>query len=192
MSERRVLEIRDIDGFVTKRLHSCGHPVAEARLALGWSQARLARESGMSLLAIQNIEHRSSQPYPATREALARVLGLPVETLFPPAAAAVPRPCRGSGRPVTPEGARLARLRQERGLTISALARRAGLAQPLISRFEREGPGPLLALKTARALARALDIPLDDLFPDSEDGHADADQGQGAGTWASEARTKAA
>lgn len=60
----------------------------------------------------------------------------------------------------------LRRLRIERGLTLQELATRSGLAKGSLSRLETGHVGP--TLPTARMLARALDLSIDDIFPEDE------------------------
>ena len=49
------------------------------RLRRGWSQAELARRSGMNATTISLIESGRFRPYPAQVGKLARALGLPPE-----------------------------------------------------------------------------------------------------------------
>ena len=63
-------------------------------------------------------------------------------------------------------GARLRAIREERGLTQKELARLAGIAEMLVSRYERGVGNP--AIDTAIALARALEVSLDYLLLDQK------------------------
>jgi transcriptional regulator with XRE-family HTH domain len=62
---------------------------------------------------------------------------------------------------LTAFGIEVARLRQERGLTIEALAEATGVSRKTIINIENAHKG--LRLSTAHALAHALGIPLADL-----------------------------
>jgi transcriptional regulator with XRE-family HTH domain len=59
-------------------------------------------------------------------------------------------------------GRRLARLRAERGVKVSALAREAGVSPSLVSQIERGQSRP--SVSTLFELAQALDVPVDALF----------------------------
>jgi transcriptional regulator with XRE-family HTH domain len=78
-------------------------------------------------------------------------------------AAAEPHPTHGIGD-------RLARLRGERGVKVSALARAVGVSPSLISQIERGQSRP--SVSTLFELAQALDVPVDAFFRDDEDASA--------------------
>ncbi|MFE7609664.1 helix-turn-helix domain-containing protein [Streptomyces celluloflavus] len=61
---------------------------------------------------------------------------------------------------------RVRQLRKERLMTLEALAERAGVTKSYLSKVERGHSMPSIAVSTA--LARALDVPLDSLFADTE------------------------
>jgi transcriptional regulator with XRE-family HTH domain/quercetin dioxygenase-like cupin family protein len=76
-------------------------------------------------------------------------------------------PAGGAGREVHATagiGDRLARLRGERGVKVSALARAIGVSPSLISQIERGQSRPSVA--TLFDLAQALDVPVDAFFRD--------------------------
>ena len=60
-------------------------------------------------------------------------------------------------------GRHVRRIREERGLTITEVARRVDISIAYLSRIERERENPPPD-KLMKALARALDLPADDLF----------------------------
>ncbi|HXF73961.1 MAG TPA: helix-turn-helix transcriptional regulator [Actinomycetota bacterium] len=60
------------------------HPVRLARERLGLSQEELARRAGISTWTVQRTETWKTRPRPLIQRALAEVLALPVEELFPP------------------------------------------------------------------------------------------------------------
>jgi len=64
-------------------------------------------------------------------------------------------------------GERLRLLRMSHGLTQNDLARLAGVTRPLISRLERNQRAGI-NLKTARLLAQAMNISIDELVGDSQ------------------------
>jgi transcriptional regulator with XRE-family HTH domain len=64
-------------------------------------------------------------------------------------------------------GERLARLRGERGIKVSALAREIGVSPSLISQIERGQSRP--SVSTLFDLAQALDVPVDAFFRDGVD-----------------------
>jgi len=71
-------------------------------------------------------------------------------------------------------GARLRELRRERGLSIRGLAAELGCSASHISQFERGLSEPSVGLLTA--LAAALGVPMDALFPRPQDGAAETDR----------------
>src|ERR687885_946560 len=64
-------------------------------------------------------------------------------------------------------GERLARLRSERGIKVSALARTVGVSPSLISQIERSQSRP--SVSTLFELAQALEVPVDAFFRDAAD-----------------------
>lgn len=69
---------------MTKRGNtSWGERVAERRKALDWSQAQLADLSQLSQSAISRIETGEAPVQDCHKVAIARVLGCPIEALFP-------------------------------------------------------------------------------------------------------------
>jgi transcriptional regulator with XRE-family HTH domain/quercetin dioxygenase-like cupin family protein len=68
-------------------------------------------------------------------------------------------------------GERLARLRGERGIKVSALAREIGVSPSLISQIERGQSRP--SVSTLFDLAQALDVPVDAFFRDGVPADAD-------------------
>lgn len=68
-----------------------------------------------------------------------------------------------AGRPTSKKppafGARLAKLRQEQGLSQAALAKIIGISQPMIEYYERraKNPGVAFAVKAAKALGISTD-----------------------------------
>jgi transcriptional regulator with XRE-family HTH domain len=69
-------------------------------------------------------------------------------------------------------GDRLARLRGERGIKVSALAREIGVSPSLISQIERGQSRP--SVSTLFALSQALNVPVDAFFRDGAEAHAAA------------------
>jgi transcriptional regulator with XRE-family HTH domain/quercetin dioxygenase-like cupin family protein len=69
-----------------------------------------------------------------------------------------------AAHPTAGIGERLARLRGERGVKVSALAREAGVSPSLISQIERGLSRP--SVSTLFALSEALDVPVDAFFRD--------------------------
>jgi transcriptional regulator with XRE-family HTH domain len=70
----------------------------------------------------------------------------------------------GTPHPTHGIGERLARLRAERGVKVSALARAVGVSPSLISQIERGQSRP--SVSTLFELAQALDVPVDAFFRD--------------------------
>ena len=66
-------------------------------------------------------------------------------------------------------GERVARLRSERAIKVSALARAAGVSPSMISQIERGQSRP--SVSTLFALAQALDVPVDAFFRDDPHTH---------------------
>ena len=58
-------------------------------------------------------------------------------------------------------------LRQKRGLTVTELARRAGVSKSMISQVENGGTAP--SIETMRSIAAVLEVPLFTLFLNQED-----------------------
>lgn len=58
-------------------------PLTDARLARGWTQRKLAAESGLSLSTIGNIELGRHPASRASRRLLSLALGLDESALFP-------------------------------------------------------------------------------------------------------------
>jgi transcriptional regulator with XRE-family HTH domain len=82
----------------------------------------------------------------------------------------------GPGAPDVPAleiGPRLAAHRAQRGMKVSALARRVGVSASLISQIERGQSRP--SVSTLLALAEALDVPVDAFFRDTGAGERDTD-----------------
>lgn len=73
---------------------------------------------------------------------------------------------RGRNAPVEPHsvGSRIRRLREERGLTVSAFAKDVGVSSGLISQVERNITDP--SLETLRRIAQSLQVPMFNLFQD--------------------------
>jgi transcriptional regulator with XRE-family HTH domain len=67
-------------------------------------------------------------------------------------------------------GARLARLRSERGIKVSALARAIGVSPSMISQIERNQLRP--SVSTLFELANALEVPVDAFFRDATEDRA--------------------
>jgi transcriptional regulator with XRE-family HTH domain len=67
-------------------------------------------------------------------------------------------------------GARLARLRSERGIKVSALARAIGVSPSMISQIERSQSRP--SVSTLFELSKALDVPVDAFFRDAAEDRA--------------------
>ncbi|GAA1642876.1 XRE family transcriptional regulator [Nonomuraea sp. NPDC048882] len=63
-------------------------------------------------------------------------------------------------------GARIRKLRTERGLTLAQLAAAAGVSSGLISQVERDLADP--SLETLRKIAKVLDLPLFSLFQEPD------------------------
>ncbi len=59
--------------------------------------------------------------------------------------------------------ARLRRVRQDKALTQEELAARAGVSQAMVSEYER---GAIPTLETAAKICRALDVPLEHIWPE--------------------------
>jgi transcriptional regulator with XRE-family HTH domain len=72
-----------------------------------------------------------------------------------------------AAHPTAGIGERLARLRTERGVKVSALARQVGVSPSLISQIERGQSRP--SVSTLFELSEALDVPVDAFFRDSAD-----------------------
>jgi transcriptional regulator with XRE-family HTH domain len=66
--------------------------------ARGWTDADLAGRAGLDRAHVNQIKNGRALPTVATALALARALGVPVATAFPPGSAAVRRPARGVRR----------------------------------------------------------------------------------------------
>ena len=87
----------------------------------------------------------------------------------------VPQPERPAGGPEAQAnpthgiGERLARLRAQRGVKVSALAREVGVSPSLISQIERGQSRP--SVSTLFALSQALDVPVDAFFRDGAEEH---------------------
>lgn len=71
---------------------AAARPLRVVRVARNFSQARLARASGLSPSTISRLENGHEQPYRLTRERLAEVLDYPVGELFPENEKGVSRP----------------------------------------------------------------------------------------------------
>jgi transcriptional regulator with XRE-family HTH domain len=71
-----------------------GGLLKEYRYAIGWTQAELARRSGLSVRGIQHLERGETRPYRHTHEQLAAALGLSSEQRARFAALALPTPRR--------------------------------------------------------------------------------------------------
>jgi transcriptional regulator with XRE-family HTH domain len=82
-----------------------------------------------------------------------------------------PEPARpdpaAAAHPTHGIGDRLARLRTERKIRVSALARQVGVSPSLISQIERGQSRP--SVSTLFELSQALDVPVDAFFRDAED-----------------------
>ena len=74
----------------------------------------------------------------------------------------VPAPLTGTVRTTDMIGDRIRELRHERGFSVRRLAQLAGVSIGLISQVERGINDP--SLQTLRAVAKALDVPVFDLF----------------------------
>jgi transcriptional regulator with XRE-family HTH domain len=85
----------------------------------------------------------------------------------------------GTPHPTHGIGERLARLRAERGVKVSALARAVGVSPSLISQIERGQSRP--SVSTLFELAQALDVPVDAFFRD--DGGIPAAAAPAAEAW---------
>ena len=62
--------------------------------ARGWTDAELAARAGLDRAHVNQIKNGRALPSVATAMALARALGTPVATVFPPGSAATRRPPR--------------------------------------------------------------------------------------------------
>jgi transcriptional regulator with XRE-family HTH domain len=67
-------------------------------------------------------------------------------------------------------GARIRDARQQRGLSVGALAEQAGVSKSLVSQIERGVAAP--SLDTVRRLASALEVPVFSLFLEEADSHS--------------------
>lgn len=67
--------------------------------ARGWTDTDLAERAGLDRAHVNQIKNGRALPTVATALALARALGLPVATVFPPGSAAARRPSRPARRP---------------------------------------------------------------------------------------------
>lgn len=67
--------------------------------ARGWTDAGLAERAGLDRAHVNQLKNGRALPTVATALALARALGVPVATVFPPGSAAARRPPRGARRP---------------------------------------------------------------------------------------------
>jgi transcriptional regulator with XRE-family HTH domain len=67
-------------------------------------------------------------------------------------------------------GARVRELRQDRGLTLKALGRRAGLSHPFLSQLERGLARP--SVGSVERIARALDVPVSALWAERQNSAA--------------------
>lgn len=114
-----------------------GDRVREEREVLGWSQATLAAQAGVSRRTIMRLEAGSHRPGADLVAALARVFN--IVKLVP-----------GWGEPSDPGlpcyGPRVRRARRVAGLTLAEVAAAANVGVATLSRFEREvGETPSLA-----------------------------------------------
>ena len=75
-----------------------GGLLKEYRHAIGWTQAELARRSGLSVRGIQHLESGETRPYRHTHEQLAAALGLSKEERARFEALALPTPRRRAPR----------------------------------------------------------------------------------------------
>jgi class 3 adenylate cyclase len=81
-----------------------GTLLRDYRLALGWTQATLAEQSGLSVRGIQHLEGGETQPYRYTVEQLAEALKLSADERRIFEAAAAPTPRRRSSPARQPSG----------------------------------------------------------------------------------------
>jgi transcriptional regulator with XRE-family HTH domain len=66
--------------------------------ARGWTDAELAERADLDRAHVNQIKNGRALPTVATALALARALGVPVATVFPPGSSASRRPSRGIRR----------------------------------------------------------------------------------------------
>jgi transcriptional regulator with XRE-family HTH domain len=131
---------------------ACGRRIKAAREARGLSLSALARQVGVTPSYLSEVEHGAKRPSLAVLRRLAAVLNLDPADLLPDKA----RPAALS------PGERVRLLRQEKKLTLTALAEKAGITPSYLSEIERGYANPALA--TLEQLARALEVSLDQLW----------------------------
>ncbi len=66
-------------------------------------------------------------------------------------------------------GSRIRELRHKKGLSVTELARRAGVSKSMISQVEREDANP--SVETVRSIAAALEVPVFALFLEEDQSH---------------------
>ncbi len=67
--------------------------------ARDWTDAELAARAGLDRAHVNQLKNGRALPTVATALALARALGVPVATVFPPGSSVSRRPSRGVRRP---------------------------------------------------------------------------------------------
>ena len=91
MRQRRLAEPGAAEAYDATRLAlELGHSVRELRERHGWSQSRLARESGMTQSAVARFEAGGTVPTLAVLERLAAGLGVSLKVGFPSTSSRVP------------------------------------------------------------------------------------------------------
>lgn len=130
----------------------CGRKLKAAREARGLSLAALAAAAGVSPSYLSEVEHGRKSPSLLVLRRLAAALNLePADLVAAEAQSAA----------LTP-GERIRLLREGKGLTLSALAEKAGITVSYLSEIERGHASP--ALTTLQRLAEALETTLAQLW----------------------------
>ena len=124
----------------------------QRRLRCGVTRARLAGSIRVDVTTIQRWERQGRAPY---RQALALAAALGTDL------AALARPVAGQPLP-RPADTPLRRLRQQRDLSLPVVAARTGVPCSSLDAWERGASRPSWA--QARALARALSVPVPQVF----------------------------
>lgn len=120
-----------------------GVRLSSERRALKWSQARLAKLAGVRRETISRLERGATKPVADTVFRLEKALDLEAGTLVP----AWPEwaPLESSSY-----GAASRRRRLQRGLSLEAVAKKTGISQATVSRFEREVQAPPSLVRIGR------------------------------------------
>ncbi|BCV23812.1 helix-turn-helix domain-containing protein [Gelria sp. Kuro-4] len=130
----------------------CGRKLKAAREARGLSLSALAAAARVSSSYLSEVEHgRKSPSLPVLRRLAAALNLAPADLIAAEARDTALAP-----------GERVRLLREEKGLTLSALAEKAGITTSYLSEIERGQAGP--ALTTLERLAQALGTTLAQLW----------------------------